>query len=172
MAWAAVAVALFCQQPSLSAQPRASAHPASNGGTIMKQHARGPFEVKLAPQKADNPQAEVAGIGRLSLDKRFHGDLDATSQGEMLAFRTAIENSAGYVAIERVTGSLHGRRGSFALQHSSTMQRGEQQQNIAVIPDSGTDELAGLVGSMTIVIAAGGAHSYEFDYTLPAGKER
>lgn len=138
----------------------------------MKQHARGPFEVKLAPQKADNPQAEGAGIGRLSLDKRFHGDLDATSQGEMLAFRTAIENSAGYVAIERVTGSLHGRRGSFALQHSSTMQRGEQQQNIAVIPDSGTDELAGLVGSMTIVIAAGGAHSYEFDYTLPAGKER
>ena len=138
----------------------------------MKQHASGPFEVKLAPQKADNPQAEGAGIGRLSLDKRFHGDLDATSQGEMLAFRTAIENSAGYVAIERVTGSLHGRRGSFALQHSSTMQRGEQQQNIAVIPDSGTDELAGLVGSMTIVIAAGGAHSYEFDYTLPAGKER
>lgn len=132
----------------------------------MKQHASGPFEVKLAPQKADNPQAEGAGIGRLSLDKRFHGDLEATSQGEMLAFRTAIENSAGYVAIERVTGSLRGRSGSFALQHSSTMQRGTQQQNITVIPDSGTGELAGLAGSMIIIIAEGGGHSYDFEYTL------
>lgn len=133
----------------------------------MNQQARGPFEVTIAPQIADNPQAQAAGVGRLSLDKRFHGDLEATSTGEMLAWRTAIADSAGYVAIERVEGSLQGRRGSFALQHSSTMQRGEQRQNIIVIPDSGIGELAGLEGSMRIVIAADGAHSYEFDYRLP-----
>ena len=132
----------------------------------MNQHASGPFEVKLAPRKADNPQAEGAGIGRLSLDKRFRGDLDATSQGEMLAFRTAVENSAGYVAIERVSGSLHGRHGSFVLQHSSTMDRGAARQNITVVPDSGTGELVGLGGSMTIAIAADGTHTYEFAYKL------
>ena len=133
----------------------------------MRQHASGPFEVKIAPQKVDNPQAEIAGVGRMSLDKRFHGDLDAVSSGEMLAFRTAIADSAGYVAIERVQGSLHGRNGSFALQHSCTMERGAQHQDIRVIPDSGTGELAGLSGSLTIVIAADGAHSYAFDYRLP-----
>ncbi|MEO5559300.1 MAG: DUF3224 domain-containing protein [Dokdonella sp.] len=132
----------------------------------MNQHARGPFDVKLAPQKADNPQAEGAGVGRRSIDKQFHGDLEATSQGEMLAFRTAIPNSAGYVAIERISGILGGRRGSFVLQHSSTMNRGVALQNISVVPDSGTDELKGLAGRMTIVIAEGGKHIYEFEYTL------
>lgn len=132
----------------------------------MTQHARGPFEVKLAAQQPDNPQATGAGIGRMSIDKEFRGDLEATSQGEMLAFRTAVANSAGYVAIERVTGTLHGRRGSFVLQHSSTMDRGVPTQGIAVVPDSGSDELAGLRGTMTISIAEGGAHSYAFDYTL------
>lgn len=132
----------------------------------MSHHARGPFDVTLAPQKADNPQAEGTGIGRMSIDKQFHGDLEATSQGEMLAFRTAIANSAGYVAIERVTGTLGGRSGSFALQHSSTMNRGVPLQNISVVPDSGTDELKDLSGSMTIVIAEGGKHAYEFEYTL------
>jgi hypothetical protein len=137
-----------------------------SAGARMNQHATGPFDVKLVPQKADNPQAEGAGIGRMSIDKRFHGDLDATSQGEMIAFRTAEPTSAGYVAIERVSGSLHGRKGSFALQHSSTMNRGVAVQNVTVIPDSGTDELAGLAGSMTIVIGEGGAHSYVFDYAI------
>lgn len=136
----------------------------------MNQHARGPFDVKLAPQKADNPQAEGAGLGRMSIDKQFHGELEATSQGEMLAFRTAIPNSAGYVAIERVSGKLGGRSGSFVLQHSSTMNRGVALQNVSVVPDSGTDELKGLAGTMTIVIAEGGKHSYEFDYTL-SGEE-
>ncbi|MEO7326165.1 MAG: DUF3224 domain-containing protein [Dokdonella sp.] len=135
----------------------------------MNQHARGPFEVKLAPQAPDNPQAEGAGVGRMSIDKQFHGALEATSQGEMLAFRTAIPNSAGYVAIERVSGILGGRRGSFVLQHSSTMNRGVALQNISVVPDSGTDELHGLAGTMTIVIAEGGKHSYEFEYTLSEG---
>ena len=132
----------------------------------MSHHARGPFDVSLAPQKADNPQAEGAGVGRMSIDKQFHGDLKATSQGEMLAFRTAIANSAGYVAIERISGTLGGRRGSFVLQHSSTMNRGVALQNISVVPDSGTDELKGLAGRMTIVIAEGGKHAYEFEYTL------
>jgi hypothetical protein len=134
----------------------------------MTQHARGPFDVKIAPQKADNPQAENAGIARMSIDKQFHGDLEAASQGEMLAVRTDIANSAGYVAIERVTGSLHGRKGSFVLQHSSTMNRGVPTQGIAVVPDSGSGELSGLDGTMTIVIAEGGKHSYVFDYTLAA----
>ncbi len=135
---------------------------------MTTQHARGPFDVKIAPQKADNPQAEGAGIARMSIDKQFHGDLEATSQGEMLAIRTDIANSAGYVAIERVTGTLHGRKGSFVLQHSSTMNRGVPTQGIAVVPDSGSGELSGLYGTMTIVIAEGGKHSYVFDYTLAA----
>ncbi|MGN6521014.1 MAG: DUF3224 domain-containing protein [Dokdonella sp.] len=133
----------------------------------MKHHATGPFDVQLIPQKADNPYAEGAGIGRLALDKRFHGALEATSQGEMIAFRTSIADSAGYVALERVTGTLDGHAGSFVLQHSSTMHRGVAAQSITVVPDSGTEALTGLSGSMTIMIAAGGAHTYAFDYDLP-----
>lgn len=136
-------------------------------GAFMKHHATGPFDVQLIPQKADNPYAEGAGIGRLALDKRFHGALEATSQGEMIAFRTSIADSAGYVALERVTGTLDGRAGSFVLQHSSTMHRGIAAQSITVVPDSGTEALTGLSGSMTITIAAGGAHTYAFDYDLP-----
>ena len=132
----------------------------------MTQQARGPFDVKIAPQKPDNAQAEGAGIARMSIDKQFHGDLEAVSQGEMLAIRTDTANSAGYVAIERVTGMLHRRKGSFVFQHSSTMNRGVPTQSILVVPDSGTDELVGLGGAMTIVIAEGGAHSYVFDYML------
>jgi hypothetical protein len=163
---AAVVAAMLGLGAAAVAAPPVPASPTA-GEPTMNQHASGPFEVKIAPQQADNPQAESAGVGRMSLDKRFHGDLEATSTGEMLAFRTAIADSAGYVAIERVQGRLHGRSGSFALQHSSTMARGAQHQNIIVIPDSGTGELAGLAGSMTIVIGPGGAHSYVFDYDLP-----
>jgi hypothetical protein len=101
----------------------------------------------------------------MTIDKQFHGDLSATSTGEMLSARTSIENSAGYVAIELVSGILHGRKGSFVLQHSSTMNRGEPMQSITVVPDSGRDELIGLSGNMTIIIKDK-QHSYEFDYTL------
>ena len=128
--------------------------------------AAGPFEVKLNPLEAYNRDADAA-LGRMSIDKQFHGDLEATSKGEMLTAMGTAKGSAGYVAIERVTGTLHGRSGSFALQHSSTMARGEPAQSIKVVPDSGSGELTGLSGSMTIIIAPGGAHSYEFDYTLP-----
>ena len=127
-------------------------------------HATGPFEVKLNPEPPSGA-AERAGIARLSLDKQFHGELEATSQGEMLAFRSSVEGSAGYVAMETVRGTLHGRSGSFVLQHGSLMTRGTPVQSISVVPDSGTGELAGLAGRMTISIVDG-RHSYHFDYTL------
>ena len=131
----------------------------------MQSKASGPFDVKLNPESLSGV-AEPTGIGRMSLDKRFQGDLDAVSQGEMLAFRSGVQGSAGYVAMEKVSGTLHGRSGSFVLQHSSTMVRGTPAQSISVVPDSGTGELAGLSGSMVIIIADG-THSYEFDYVLP-----
>jgi len=122
-------------------------------------HATGTFEVKLAPQQTEAP------IGRMSIDKQFHGDLEATSKGEMLSAMTEVKGSAGYVAIERVTGTLHGRKGSFVLQHAGTMNRGAASLSVTVVPDSGTGELAGVSGKMAINIEAG-KHSYEFEYTL------
>ena len=132
----------------------------------MPQHARGPFDVKLAPLGPYNKDPE-AKLGRMSLDKQFHGDLDAISQGEMLSSGSA-KDSGGYVAIERVTGTLAGRRGSFALMHNATMTRGEPYLNIIVVPGSGTGELAGIGGKMAIEIAPGGAHSYDFEYSFDA----
>src|SRR5580658_3700035 len=122
-------------------------------------HASGTFEVKLTPQ-------ESANVGRMSIDKQFHGDLEASSKGEMLSAMTDVKGSAGYVAIERVTGTLHGRNGTFVLQHNGTMTRGEPQLSVTVVPDSGTGELTGLAGTLTIRIADK-QHFYEFDYTLP-----
>lgn len=131
----------------------------------MTQHASGPFEVKLTPQKPDSEVAQAANLGRMTIDKQFHGDLEATSKGEMIATQTEIKGSAGYVAMERVTGALKGRKGSFVLQHSGTMDRGRPELTITVVPDSGTGELKGLMGKMKINIADG-KHSYEFEYTL------
>lgn len=131
----------------------------------MTSRATGPFEVKVAPLALSDVAAE-SGLGRMSLDKVFHGDLEATSMGEMLSAMGGVPGSAGYVALERVTGSLHGRRGTFALQHSGTMARGARSLSVAVVPDSGTGQLDGLAGSMEIVIE-GKAHSYVFDYSLP-----
>jgi hypothetical protein len=132
----------------------------------MTTHASGTFEVKLNPQKADNKEAESANLGRMSIDKQFQGDLEAASKGEMLAAVTDVKGSAGYVAIERVSGTLNGRKGTFVLQHSGTMTRGVPQLSVTVVPDSGTAQLEGLEGQMSIKIADG-KHSYEFDYTLP-----
>ena len=125
-------------------------------------HASGTFEVKLTPQPADN---EAPAVGRMSIDKQFHGDLEAASCGQMLTALTSVKGSAGYVAIEQVTGSLHGRSGAFLLQHSGTITRGAPQQIVSVVPDSGSGELAGLAGTMTIIIAEG-KHSYDFEYML------
>jgi hypothetical protein len=126
--------------------------------------ASGPFDVKMTPQPPDENAGE-APVGRMILDKQFHGDLEAASKGQMLAAGTEVKGSAGYVAMERVTGTLHGRSGTFVLQHSGTMNRGTPSLTINVVPDSGTGDLAGLAGSMTIDIA-GGKHSYVFEYTL------
>jgi Protein of unknown function (DUF3224) len=130
----------------------------------LTMRARGTFEAKLTPQPTDDKSAD-ATLGRLSIDKRFHGDLDGTSKGEMLTAGTSVKGSAGYVAIERVSGTLQGRSGAFVLQHSGLMTRGNPQLTVTVVPDSGTGQLAGLAGTMAINIADG-KHSYEFEWTL------
>jgi hypothetical protein len=124
--------------------------------------ARGTFEVKVTPQAPDD--AAGGPFERLFLAKEFHGDLQATSKGQMLAART-VDQSGGYVALEIVTGLVHGKRGSFVLQHKGTMRGGVYVLDIAVVPDSGTDELTGLTGTMTIHID-GRDHSYDFAYRL------
>ena len=125
-------------------------------------HASGTFEVKLAPEPGDD---QAPGVGRMSIDKQFRGDLEAVSRGQMLSAVTSVKGSAGYVAIEQVTGNWHGRSGAFVLQHSGTMTRGAPQLIVSVVPDSGTGQLAGLAGTLTITIAEG-KHSYDFEYTL------
>ena len=132
--------------------------------TRMTKHISGLFDVKMSPQAA--AENEEAGIGRMVLDKKFHGDLQADSKGQMLAHMTSVKGSAGYVAMEKVIGDLQGRKGSFVLQHSGTMNRGEATLVLTVVPDSGTEELEGLSGSMTITITDG-KHYYGFDFGLP-----
>src|SRR6187455_1658612 len=124
--------------------------------------AKGPFQVTRVAVPA---AFEKASLGRHSLDKVFSGDLEATSLGEMISAGGSVPGSAGYVAMERVTGTLHGRSGAFVLQHSATMVRGTPTLTITVVPDTGTDALTGLSGSMRIIIDKG-QHSYEFEYRL------
>jgi hypothetical protein len=138
-----------------------SLHPQK--GVLVTNHSRGTFDVRVVPQAPDD--AAGGPFSRLFLDKQFHGDLDGTSKGQMLAAGTAVDGSAGYVALELVSGTLNGRRGSFVLQHTGTMTKGVPTMIVTVVPDSGTDQLTGLAGKMTIIIA-GGRHSYEFEYTL------
>ena len=130
----------------------------------MSTRATGTFDVKLQPQPLSDPDPAPT-LARLSIDKQFHGDLEASSKGEMLSAGTAVKGSAGYVAMERVTGTLHGKSGSFVLQHSGTMNRGAPQLSVSVVPDSGTEELTGLTGTLSIQIA-GGKHSYAMDYEM------
>jgi Protein of unknown function (DUF3224) len=135
-------------------------------GAGMTRHANGPFDVKLTPQPPEDKDEST--LGRMTIDKQFHGDLEAASKGQMLTAGTSVKGSAGYVAIEKVSGKLHGRDGTFVLQHSGTMTRGEPQLTITVVPDSGTGELMGLTGKMAIKIVDK-KHSYEFEYALPEG---
>jgi hypothetical protein len=130
------------------------------------QRATGSFDVKVTSQKPDSQVARAANLSRLTIDKRFHGDLEGISKGEMLALQTEVKGSAGYVALERVSGKLKGRSGSFVLQHSATMSRGEPDSEITVVPDSGTGELRGLSGKMSITVLPDGAHNYEFDFKI------
>ena len=134
-------------------------------GPSMTIHAHGPFDVNVIPQPPAD-ESEGSTLGRMLLDKHFHGDLEAASKGQMLTGMTAVKGSGAYVAIEHVTGTLNGRSGSFILQHLGLMVRGVPQLNVAVVPDSGTGELTGIAGTMNIIIAAG-KHSYQFEYTLP-----
>jgi Protein of unknown function (DUF3224) len=130
------------------------------------QHATGTFDVKITPQPTDEA-AGSSSISRMLLDKHFHGDLEATSKGTMLAAGSGAKGSSGgYVALEIVTGTLKGRTGTFILQHTGTMTHGTPSLSVTVVPDSGTGQLTGLSGKMSINIADG-KHSYDFEYTLP-----
>lgn len=127
--------------------------------------ASGTFDVKITPQASDLAP-EGPNLGRMSLDKQYHGDLNATAKGEMItAAGLSVKESASYSAVERVTGTLHGRKGSFALQHTGVMDRGKPSLNITVVPDSATGDLAGLTGKMDIIIE-GKQHSYAFEYEI------
>ena len=135
------------------------------GDAVATLHAAGPFDVKVVPQGTPD-KAEGSTLARMSIDKQYHGALEATAKGEMLTAGTDVQGSAGYVAIERVTGTLNGKTGSFVLQHNATLTRGAPSLNIIVVPDSGTGQLTGLTGKLTVSIESG-SHSYEFDYSLP-----
>jgi hypothetical protein len=161
---AAVAVAAAIAMPA-AAHAAASA-PASPEPAMHPHHAEGAFDVRLAPQPV-TPGAQGAGLARQSIAKRFHGELEAESDGEMLAYQRQ-----AYVALEKVTGTLGGRRGSFVLLHRATMVDGRPTLEIDVVPGSATGELQGLIGRLGIAIAPDGAHAYRFDYALPEAPVR
>ena len=144
----------------VAGQTAASAHKE----TPMTMHATGPFDVKVTAQddKSDDPL-----LNRMTLDKQYYGDLEGTGKGQMLTAGTEVKSSGGYVAIEKVTGTLKGHAGSFVLQHSGTMTQNAPQLSVTIVPDSGTGELKGIAGKMVIKIAPGGKHSYDLEYTLP-----
>jgi hypothetical protein len=160
-------IAAFCLCLGLGASGLAQNQPAAQDAPakerVVTGHASGTFDVKLTPQ---TESGDDAGLGRMLIDKQFHGDIEGTSKGQMISAMGSVKGSAGYVGMERVTGKLKGRAGSFVLQHSGTMTRGAPQLSVTVVPDSGTDQLTGIAGTLTIKIDAG-KHSYEFEYTLP-----
>jgi hypothetical protein len=137
------------------------------GASHPVRSAPGTFEVKVAPQSPDSPPARAAAIARLSLDKRYSGPLDAVGRGEMLADGGGARKDGAYVAMERVSGTLHGRAGNFALVHRALMRNGTPEDwSVVVVPGSGTDALAGLEGSLRITVE-NGQHFYDMEYTLP-----
>jgi hypothetical protein len=142
-----------------------TAHTNAVEKSSMTIHAHGTFDVKLTPQLPED-KSEGLTLGRMLIEKQFHGDLEAVSKGQMLTGMTAVQGSGAYVAIERVTGTLNGRSGSFILHHLGLMVRGAPQLNVTVVPDSGTGELVGIAGTMSIIITDG-KHSYDFAYSLP-----
>ena len=130
--------------------------------TAATHHAEGPFDVNITPT------ADEGTPGRMMLDKTYHGDMTGEATGQMLTAMTDVRGSAGYVAIERFEGTLHGKRGAFSLQHNGVMTRGEPSLTVTVVPDSATGELVGLRGTMGIDIREGGAHFYTLDYWFEA----
>lgn len=153
-------VALLSLIVSIASAAQAQKNP------VMPNHARGTFDVKVTPQPAEGSAG--GPFGRFVLDKQFRGSLEATSAGTMLGAGTAIAGSGAYVAFELVSGTLDGKRGTFILQHVGTMQRNVATMTVTVVPDSGTDQLTGLTGRMTIIIE-GGKHSYDLEYTVGGG---
>jgi hypothetical protein len=150
--------------PSRCRSDYAAAMTTEEKRTSMNERASGTFEVKV------EPIAGESRFPRLALEKRFRGDLDGTSAGEMMSVDSTVEGSGAYVAIERVTGTLGGRQGSFSLIHNGTMRNGDDFRiDIKVVPDSGTEQLQGLTGTMQIVIEEG-RHSYHFDYSIESGR--
>jgi hypothetical protein len=131
----------------------------------MSTHAAGPFDVKITPQ---DDKSDDSHLGRMTIDKQYHGDLEGTGKGQMLTAGTETKGSGAYVAIEKITGTIKGRTGTFILQHSGTMTQSKPSLTITVVPDSGTGRLAGIIGKMNIQIAPDGRHSYDFEYALPA----
>jgi len=148
----------------LTSSSRAQTATQSPKESPMIQHATGPFDVKMIPQD----DKAVVGVTRMLIDKQYHGDLEGAAKGQMLTGGMSADKSGAYVAIEKFTGTLHGRAGSFVLHHTGIMTRGKPDLTILVAPDSGSGQLAGISGKMTINIAADGKHSYDFEYTLPA----
>jgi Protein of unknown function (DUF3224) len=144
-----------CQSPSSS--------PAKKDSTVTI-HAKGTFDVKVLPVAED--KADGSTLGRYSLDKQYHGDLDATAKGEMLTAGSDVKGSGAYVATERVTGTLNGRKGSFVLVHKGTMGGGSMHLDVTVVSDSGIGGLQGIAGTLDIIIADG-KHSYDLEYSLP-----
>jgi hypothetical protein len=157
-------IALTCLTLCLGAIVNAQkTQPAKKEKTVTKI-AKGTFEVKMTPMTADKDAGDPA-IGRLALDKTFSGDLAGSSKGQMLGSQSPVEGSAGYVAMEKFTGTLSGKKGTFQLQHSGTMQGGKFDLNVIVVPDSGTEELKNIAGKMKIIIE-GKTHMYELEYTI------
>jgi hypothetical protein len=168
------AIGMIGQQSSprsstATAQSQGAKNNEKKASATKMNHAHGTFNVKITPQKPDNPVSEAAKLGRMTIDKEFHGDMQGTSKGEMLFSKSEeIKDSGVYVAIERVTASIGGRNGSFVLHHTGIMDHGQQKLTITVAPDSGTDGLNGITGTMNIKIDPDGKHFYDFDYELPA----
>ncbi|HJV21754.1 MAG TPA: DUF3224 domain-containing protein [Holophagaceae bacterium] len=156
--------ALVLAQAPLAARPP---KPLASQERPMTTHATGTFDVNVKPLTADN--ADWGAFGRLSIDKVFHGDLEGTSLGQMLAEGDGKGAGGGYVALERVTGTLHGRKGTFVLMHTGTLVDRRPEMVVTVVPGSGTGDLVGLSGRLQILLE-GGKHGYAFDYTLPAGR--
>lgn len=155
----------FCVVRPQRADFERKAHVWHGEHDTLSHVAKGEFVVKLAPLPVEG-QPDGSGFARMSIDKTLSGDLVATTVGQMLSAMTQVQGSAAYVAIERVEGALHGRRGSFVLQHTGVMHRGAPSLSVTVVPDSGSGELAGLAGDFKILIS-NGQHRYEFSYTLP-----
>ena len=150
--------------PALAADTPVQMQDSIQKEATVTHHAKGPFDVKLAPQ---DDKSEDATLGRMILDKQYHGDIEGTGKGQMLTGGTSVKGSGVYVAIERVTATLQGHSGSFLLQHGGVMTRGEPHLAISVVPDSGTGDLTGITGKMDIQITNEGKHFYDFEYSLP-----